>query len=300
MKGKETNQEQEEKVVNIKPRYEKKPTNNNITTIVLLVLIIVGLVTYIAYNQGFILKKKTETKEKKVEVTEEVNKEEQENVEYLEVTDPIVTSLYYNLTTSNSTYCGKGRVSEFFTDKKVTVNDINDELAADIMLHYLFNSGVSPEAKTTFTKKEALEAIKKIFGKSYSFETKKINGCQVVNYDNKKEIYTITKSNCTGRCPTDYNRTRIVKALKNASSIEIYVRTIFVGDEDKTKETKHSEAYYNYYKDYNKKKLIEVERDYDNSVIENEITFSKGSLYKIVFTKENSNYVFTSSEPVNE
>ena len=29
MKGKETNQEQEEKVVNIKPRYEKKPTNND-------------------------------------------------------------------------------------------------------------------------------------------------------------------------------------------------------------------------------------------------------------------------------
>ena len=88
------------------------------------------------------------------------------------------------------------------------------------------------------------------------------------------------------------NLKKVVRALKNDQTIELYVRVLFAGGVDTT----------DYYKDYNKTQKVEgLEMDSNNLFpIESDNNVAKGSLYKLTFENEDGNYVFVSSELVNE
>ena len=104
-------------------------------------------------------------------------------------------------------------------------------------------------------------------------------------------------SACGGTCgPRDY--VKIVKATKTDSKIELNIRVLFRGDEEFKNAGGYS--YPKYYKDSKKTIEVDLTRDYENIPLETSENYQKGSLYKMIFTNEDGNYVFTSSELVNE
>lgn len=250
--------------------------------IVALLVVIFGLGGYIMYDKFFNDNESNETTEKK-----EKKKEEKE--EALDVTSKEVTDLIDSITRGNSEYCG---VYNYFTDKKVTVNDIDNGLASSIMLYNLHQSGVKFDEGSTFTKKQVEDIIVKLFGKNYKYTYGNIRNCPSFTYDEAKEIYTAGPSGCGGTCGP-HNMRKVVKATKSDSKIELYVRMLFIGEYTNDQQIK-------YYSDYKKIKEADLEKDNDGIPYETDANYQKGSLYKMTFTKEDNNYVFTSSEPVTE
>lgn len=258
--------------------------------IVALLIALLGLGGYLIYDK-FIApeedNKKTEEKEKKEE-----KKEEKETA--LDVTSKEVTDLFSSITTGWNKYCG---VNNYFTDKKVTTTDIDNDLASSIMLYNLIKSGVKYDEGSTFTKKQVEDTIIKLFGKNYKYTYKTINSCPSFTYDASKEVYTAGPSGCGGTCGATVMK-KVVKAIKTDSKMVLYVRVLFPGDKESVDE--NNRPYMKYYK-YNSDEELQLDRIPGNYLPEEKDTnYQKGSLYKMTFTKEDNNYVFTSSEPVNE
>ena len=143
-----------------------------------------------------------------------------------------------------------------------------------------------------FTASELETKIRNTFGKNYSFTHRTINSCPIFEYDSANQKYVInTPPACGGTCgPT--NLKKVVRALKNNQSIELYVRVLFAGGASAT----------DYYKDYNKTQKVEgLELDSNTTFpIESDNNVAKGSLYKLTFSNEDGSYVFVSSELVVE
>lgn len=249
-----------------------------------LLIVVMGLGGYILYDKFGETKETENTEEKKEEKKEE-------KVENLEVTSKEVTDLFSSITIGWNRYCG---VNNYFTDKKVSTNDMDNDIVTAIVLSNLNKTGVTFNEGSTFTKKQVEDTITKLFGKNYKYTYKTIDSCPIFTYDETKEVYTAGPSDCGGTCGAIAMK-KVVKAIKTDSKIELYVRALF--PEMATDENGY--AYAKYYK-YKSNEEIQLERDYNNNPTETDANYQKGSLYKMTFTKEDNNYVFTSSEPVNE
>lgn len=247
-----------------------------------LLIVVMGLGGYILYDKFGETKETENTEEKKEEKKEE-------KVENLEVTSKEVTDLFDSITHGVTEYCG---VDNYFVDKKVTINDIENGLASSIVLYNLYQSGVKYGEGTTITKKQVEDTIIKLFGKNYKYTYGNIRNCPSYTYDAEKEVFTAGPSGCGGTCGP-HNMKKVVKATKSDSKIELYVRMLFIGEYTNDQQIK-------YYSDYKKTKEANLEKDKDGIPYETDANYQKGSLYKMTFTKEDNNYVFTSSEPVNE
>lgn len=250
-----------------------------------LVVIILGLGGYILYDKVFATKNSTD----QVEETKKEEEKKEEKVENLEVTSKEVTDLFDSITHGVTEYCG---VDNYFADKKVTTNDIDNGLASSIVLYNLYQSGVKYGEGTTITKKQVEDSITKLFGKNYKYTYGNIRNCPSYTYDVEKEVFTAGPSGCGGTCGP-HNMKKVVKATKSDSKIELYVRILFIGEYTNDQKIK-------YYSDYKKTKEADLEKDKDGIPYETDANYQKGSLYKMTFTKEDNNYVFTSSELVNE
>lgn len=286
---------EEKKVEEVKTVSTNQNGNKKGSSVIIIILLIavLGLGGYIAYDK-ILGNAKTDDTEEKTNKDEKTDTKKEEKVENLDVTNKEVTTLFKSVTNANGHYCG---VSELFKDKKVAANDIDNDLASDIALYNIRMNGKELNEGVTFTKKEMNDTIAKLFGKDYKYTHGDIKNCPSVKYDANTEIYKVQPSACGGTCgPKNY--VKIVKATKTNSKIELSIRVLFVGDTDVTNAA--GNAYPRYYKDSNKTVEVELQRDYDNIPYETDENYQKGSLYKMIFTNEDGNYVFTSSELVNE
>lgn len=272
---------------------ENNEQNNNIAKrgagliiiVVALLMAVLGLGGYIMYDKFFNDNKSSKTTEKE----EKKEEKKEDKVENLEVTSNEVTDLFTSITTGWNRYCG---INNYFIDKKVTTTDIDNDIVTAITLSYLYKSGVKFDEGSTFTKKQVEDTITKLFGKNYKYTYKTISGCPTFTYDESKEVYTAGSSGCGGTCGAVVLK-KVVKATKTDSKIELYVRALFPS------ELPDENGYIKYYK-FKSDEELQLERDNYNQVKETDANYNKGSLYKMTFTKEDNNYVFTSSEPVNE
>ncbi len=287
-KKEETKKTKEPKVEVVREKIiEKKKSSKMVIFLLLVIIAILGV--YICYKEGLLDVKpeekvvnKTENKEEKVEKEEPV-----EEIEVLEVVSNDVKHLYETLTTGLGEYCG---VWNYFTEKKVTAADIPNNLATAIALNSLYKNGIAIDRTgTTFTSDQLNAKIKEIFGQNYNYENTNIDICPTYTYNEETHIYTTGNGICSGACPTP-NKAKIVKAYKQNDKLEIYVRVLFSNLTEQVPNI--------YYKDFNKTQPIEVNK---TSPVEYQIdddTFKEGSLYKMTFTNEFGNYIFTSSEAV--
>ena len=194
-----------------------------------------------------------------------------------------LSNLYDSIINYATGYCGN---YVLFTDKKMTVNDLSNQDIGKIVAYNLYkeSKGDSQQAYiwngTTYSKKQVDAAVKKLFGSKVKFNHEKISGCAVLKYDSSKKQYTVSANNCK-YCDTIATRSKIVKSSDDKEKIVISVRVVF-GQDGK------------YYSDYAKTNVI------GSNIQSKDIDYNKGSLYNMVFKKENDNYVFSYVEPVKE
>lgn len=263
---------------------QKKEKMKNIFIVVLLFLVI-GLGGYLVYDK--ILSSddnKTIAENKKQENKQE--KKEEEVVTTLDVSDPMVTELYQTLKNGWGQYCG---IWDYFTKTKVKSSDITNKVATVIAVDQLYKKDVignRDPGENQFTKNQLDAEVDRIFGKDYVFQPSNIFHYE---YDASTGIYHEEKTVGLGGACGVPNLDKIVKAEKQGNQLRIYTRVIFhIEGTDAT----------NFFKDYDKTQVITLDRDENGYVINSDSNYEKGSLYKMNFVLEDGNYIFVSSEPV--
>lgn len=272
---------------------EKKKNTGTTFLIVLLVLALIGTSGYIVYDK-FIAKEEKQESQVTKKDDEDEDKDKSE-IKVLEVTDSEVQDVFKKISNGLSTYCG---VDDYYKNVKVTSNDITNDLAFNIAVLQIYNDKVAQGIKNpfsavgdAFTATEVETKIASTFGKDYKFTHKTYELCPTFSYDVANNKYVIlAMPGCGGTCGPS-NLKRVVKAIKSDKTMELYVKVLFFGGVSEV----------DYYKDFNKtQKVGGLEIDWNTKLPTNsDANIAKGSLYKLVFEKEDNAYVFASSELVN-
>lgn len=272
---------------------EEKKKNTGVTfLIVLLVLALIGTSGYICYDKFIARKSNQENQTAK----EEIEDEDKSGITVLEVTNSEVLDVFKKISHGLSIYCG---VNDYYKNVRVTSSDITNDLAFNIAVLQIYNDklaqGIERPFSTVgdaFTAQEVETKIAHTFGKNYKFTHKTFELCPTFTYDAANNKYVIpTMPGCGGICgPTDLKK--VVKAIKSDHTMELYVRVLFAGGASET----------DYYKDFNKtQKVGGLETNWSTQFpTDSDANVAKGSLYKLIFEKEDSSYVFVSSELVSE
>lgn len=273
---------------------ERKKNKGLIMLVVILVLALIMTTGYIVYDK-FIAGGEVEDKNDDNKVNT-IKEDISEQLVDVDVNSTEIQDLFSNISHGLNSYCG---INYYYQDKKIFAGDLSNDLVFDIILSQLYNDRKAQgelypfsQIGDGFTVNELDEKITSTFGKNYSFTHRTINSCPVFEYDSVNQKYVINSSpGCGGTCGA-MNLKKVVRALKNDQTIELYVRVLFADGVDTT----------DYYKDYNKTQKVEgLEMDSNNFFpIESDNNVAKGSLYKLTFENEDGNYVFVSSELVNE
>ena len=174
--------------------------------------------------------------------------------------------------------------SPYFTDKKFTVDDIDNKMAFGIAY-----KNMAYNTLEEFSADQLDNQIDVLLGKDYKFTHKTYDFCPAYSYSNK--IYKLVGDGCGGTCGPN-NIEKIVGASKNGNELDIYVAVLFIKVKDDS---------FEYYKDYKlKEKVTNYSEDVDfRSVADDTIENAKlGTTYKMVFNLVDDNYIFVSSEPV--
>lgn len=265
---------------------KKKGTGKNVV-IVLLVLALCALGGYLVYEKVFMEKEESSKIEQDASSKKGMHEKEVVCDESLEVTSEFVQKLYSTLIRHPNHSPGY-----YFKNVKVEAKDIPRESAVESILYTLEQEGIIPRgANGSFSEAQVDSAVDQIFGKNYSFSHGSLDSCPVTTYDATTKTYSFTNAGC-GNTSGPGDEIKIVKAIKNNKRVELYLRIVFLGDDG------------SYYKDYNKTQVADVLTSENEMIgkymLEMDSNYAKGALYKMVFTLEDQNYVFVSSEPVSE
>jgi hypothetical protein len=214
-------------------------------------------------------------------------------VENLDVTDPVVQNTVKKISIGAGHYCG---VWNMYSDKAIfnAKEDIDNSLAFDIVLANLFEEGYKLEEGNELSKADFDAKLASIFGKDYKFtKYEDLLVCPQFKWDESKQAWVQGVSACGGTCGP-HSMKRVVKAHIAGDAMTVYVRVLFSKyDSDANKARYYSDAKYtNELTD-----SLDGHIEYGDKIInETDANFNKGALYKLVFAKENDNYVFNSSE----
>ena len=175
-------------------------------------------------------------------------------------------------------------LEKFANDKKITVNDISN---LDAVLFVSFD--FAKDNKTEVSLEDFTNQVQKYLGKDYKFDPTKIDfnsiSCIMYKYDATNKKFLKQETACGWTCGPRTNY-KITKAVDTNGVLELTTRVIYAS---------HDQGKDGYYSDYQKtNKIGDFENYFDDSL------FDKGSVYKFTFKDEDGNYVFVSSEPVNE
>lgn len=271
---------------------EEKRETGKVIIIVILVLMVLALGGYIVYDKFL-------SKEEVADVSKD-EKEKEIEIDNLEVNDDLVVSLVEKITSGMDCTDFK---DIYFKDGVFKGSDFSNQeiysLALKKMLSEVAGDSVTGTGYKDFSVERLESEIVKIVGKDYQFNHKSYVSCPAWDYDATAKNYKAPASSACG-CTTGPYHTiaKTAKAFKEGDKVEIYQRVIFVdtitgkgySDSKKTKEITG---------------LTTLSADQwgnpvDNIDESNDANIAKGTLYKLVFEKENDEYIFVSSEPVNE
>ena len=263
---------------------ENKNNNSGGALITRLIKSIIVIIVMGVFFGLFLYEPRREIKDKNKENDEEIIKTD---VEILEVVDDEVVKLYETISYASSYYCG---VNIYYTNDKVTSKNIDNKLAFNMALNAMIDDGENSVDNPTNIKAEDMDKkIDSILGKDYEYTHGDYSVCPAYPYNEETKEYEFKGAECGGTCGPGIVK-KIVKAERLGDNLDIYVRVLFDKYDDKL----------SYYSDYDRTKLIDLNRDYYSSPIINDEDYFKGSLYKLRFEKENNNMIFVSSELVKD
>ncbi|MBQ6538893.1 MAG: hypothetical protein IJL76_01290 [Bacilli bacterium] len=200
--------------------------------------------------------------------------------ENLETTNEEVQNLLTNITTGIGEPCGLS--SYYFTNNKVSISD----LGGDVLFKIAVKQIVGDDYRVNFSLDSVTAKLKNTFGKKIQFKAQTYNIIPIYNYNYDTSTYEY--QNDTGMvkvCTGDKNLVRVVKAEKKDNKLEVQVRVIF---------NKSG----NYYSDPTFSNQLTNLEKIGNTISMSDTNMRQGSLYKIIFNKENNHYIFISSDLV--
>lgn len=266
---------------------DQKKTTGAVHIISLLICIILLAVGgYFLYTK--IIEPKIE-EAKKVALAEKKKEEEEEKVSKVKSLD-IDSDLVVRLVS----YIDRG----FLNNEKVEVTDISNQ----VLFVKAIPFALDLYGKNNITKEEFDKLIDEMYGKAYPFKHEKYSSKLCVRYiydeDSGKYLYQ-DELYCgsSSVIPLGEDLIRAVRAEEEDGVITITIRVLFFKalEENGTYKAK-------YYADYEmKEEVTDLNVSGEYALASNTTdNLSKGAMYKLTFTKEDDNYVFTSSEFVSE
>lgn len=271
---------------------EEKKKNSSVVIIVLLVIIILALGGYVVYD------KVLNTNEKHVSAVDKKDKAEvkEEKVESLDAYDDLVMGLVSKITKA----IGVTDYEDiYFRDSIFKASDFSNENVFNLALSSMYDE-IRGDTNTgkgykDFTAERLDKAIKSIVGSDYEFKHGTYISCPAWEYDANTKTYKAPESSGCG-CTSGPHHTiaKTSKALKMGDKIEIYQRVIFVDSES-------GKGYSDSKKTKEITDLLRLGEMLENAIDgSDDKNISKGTLYKLTFEEEDGEYVFVSSEPVNQ
>lgn len=241
----------------------EKKNRGLIVLIVVLIICIIGLVFYILIDNKIINLGSTTTEPNQVEGNNEVEEVEEDSGVTISTDNANIKLLFNNahsLSIGPETLIyrdGGYRVSEMSTEAKMT-------LLASQWSSYIehYDTGVSPNLTTTYYLDE--DTLKDIYERTFGPNTyQAVNQitdglCTTLTYDASTRRYSYTGASGCGGTTAFAVREKIIEATKYDDRIEIVSATLYVGDASDSTGPKT-----NYYKDYNKTKVLETVTNFD-------------------------------------
>ena len=190
-----------------------------------------------------------------------------------------IQSLYDIVANVGLDRCGEYKL---FTDKKTTSAVFTNSDIGRMVAYKLFKKDESVDLDiTTFTKIEIEEAVKELFGTSITFEHQTVEGYPGLVYDSSKKEYKL-KMDESKKCKGASTGSKIYKYTEEKGELVFTVYVVFAKDGK-------------YYSDYAKTNLL-----YNGSSKMEDVKYNDGSFYKVVFKKENGNYILDYVEPTEK
>lgn len=278
---------------------EKKKVNGYVITIIILSLIIAGLVGFIIYDN--VIKndepKQNEVKEENKE-NDEINKEDLSTVlleKFNTISineDELYKSTSYNisqLTNEDLIATAANNIDSKYISYCVSPDDeLGEAFSIDV-----FNDSLNELVKDRAITIEMIKNLKDVVTLTAAqYQIGEVGF--VINSDN-----TI---NIIGSCgslfsPVDYIDEKVIEAKEEEDYAYVYVKQAFARFNDNT-----DYLSVDYYKDYNKKTIVEKNLNYeeleydDNIGVNKSINWDLYNTYKYTFKKDNGAYYFESFE----
>lgn len=280
-----------ERLVEEKLEEEKKERTSKVTIWALVIVLILAL-GYIAYDKGLIFGNSstntTDVSDKDNNAGNKKDEEENENKDYitkLEVNDNTVVDLFNKMNSVAGHYCG---VSEYYTDSKVTAASLGNEFVYELAV----SNVEKMYGKVDITEAQFDNVVSSILGSNYKYNhIAYANKCTRYVYNPNTKVYVYqTNLECGGSCGI-HDLRKVVGAYKDDKTLTIEIGVLFATD--------NGNNTYSFYKDYKKTQVVtDYEKEngveYAKETIENA---KKGTIYNMVFTLENGNYVYSYTEP---
>lgn len=269
----------EEKIEEKLKEEKKKSKNPLVIVVIVLVIALLATLGYIAYDKGLIFS----NKKNDVDVTDKDNNKDQKDenkVVQLDVNDSLVTDTYKKVVQYTVP-------APYFTNSRVKASDLSNETVTYLSL----NNAMTKYGKANVTKEQMEKIVHSVFGKNYDFEHVYYpNNNTELRYNPDTGVYEYQFDQICGgsMAPGDFKK--VIAAYKDSTTLTLEVGVLFVYD-----------TFTELYKDYDHTIRVtdfeKSESGYPTDTIENA---KKGTLYKMVFTLEDGNYVYSYTEPMNK
>ena len=257
---------------------EKKKSNIGIILLMIILLCAAFAGGYFVNEKGLIGGEKETPKE-------EGKEEKEDKVTVYDVTDEKVSSLINNF---SAVFLGDCTfVEKVANDKKITVNDINNSGAYNLV------GTKFDDSKDTISMEEFKKEVAKYFGKDYKFEVSDLMGkgksCVPYYYDSSSNSFKHQQPECGWTCGP-HSTYSIASAVDTNGTLKMNVKVLFYVSHDNSSNV-------DVFGDYAKtKKLTTFDFNTNTAPYIELIEYDKVDTYEFTFKNEDGNYVFVSSE----
>lgn len=242
----------------------EKKNRGLIVLIVVLIICIIGLVFYILIDNKIINLGSTTTEPNQVEGNNEVEEVEEDSGVNLAVDNQNIIALFNNAHYSVFNIWAPSFNTLIYKDGGYIVSEMSIEdkihLIAGEWTPYISRTGTGQNTTYHLDEETLKNLYERVFGPdTYHSVTQIYNGYLTLTYNATNKEYTYTGSINIGGVTTAFTvREKIMNAKKYDDRIEIVSATLYVGDASDSTGPKT-----NYYKDYNKTKVLETVTNFD-------------------------------------
>ena len=206
---------------------------------------------------------------------------------YVDGSDETINSLFDVLTDENASITDMDHAfidSEIFTNNKVTVNDLSDVDLFNIIVDKIIRENGN-NYQVNISGDKILQDIKDYFGEKVRFTNQTYDTCPKYEFNTATSTYEYRTSDCSRGNYDSYVLKRVVMGKQSSDDLKIYVRCIFVKNNNGALSFGTTAGNFGNLTDY--------ERVGDSFALTMN-NFRKGTLYEITYSIKDNRYVFDS------